>query len=337
MIKSKKYLFAILFSMFLSCSQKPAAESQTVQSNDDRIRLIIDTDANNELDDQHALAYAFANQKVFDIEGITVNNTINGDGIDGHYNEALRVMKLFNVDAIIPLYKGATKTFSEILPDINNSEFDGKAAVDFIIQQAKADDKRQLVLLPIGKLTNIALALQKAPEIKDKIKIVWLGSNYPEAGEYNLENDTTSVNPVIKSGAPFEMVVVRYGIPSGTYKVSVTRKEIEENMTGKGAVAKEAVTGRHGGVFKTFGDYSVNLFQHAKMDGDPPSRSLFDMAAVAILKNPTWATKTEIPAPVLSGNHWISKSSNESKIWLWENFNRDMIIQDLFDSMKSGK
>jgi purine nucleosidase len=327
----------MLFPVLLSCSQKPAGESQTVQSNDERIRLIIDTDANNELDDQHALAYAFANQKIFDIEGITLNNTINGDGIDGHYNEALRVMKLCNVGEIIPLYKGATKTFSEILPDINNAEYDGKAAVDFIIQQAKADDKRQLVLLPIGKLTNIALALQKAPEIKSKIKIVWLGSNYPEAGEYNLENDTTSVNPVIKSGAPFEMVVVRYGIPSGTYAVSVTRKEIEENMTGKGVVAKEAVTGRHGGVFKTFGDYSVNLFQHAKMDGDPPSRSLYDMAAVAILKNPTWATRKEIPAPVLSGNHWIINASSEHKIWLWENFNRDKIVQDLFESIKSTK
>ena len=44
--------------------------------------MIIDSDANNELDDQHAIAYALFNGDVFNVIGITVNDTRNGNGID---------------------------------------------------------------------------------------------------------------------------------------------------------------------------------------------------------------------------------------------------------------
>jgi inosine-uridine nucleoside N-ribohydrolase len=53
-----------------------------------KIPIIVDTDANNELDDQHALAYLFFNSDIFDIKGITTNATNNGGAIKGHYDEA---------------------------------------------------------------------------------------------------------------------------------------------------------------------------------------------------------------------------------------------------------
>ena len=56
----------------------------------DRISILVDTDANNELDDQHALAYAFFNREVFDIKGITVNATFGGGDADQQYEEGKR-------------------------------------------------------------------------------------------------------------------------------------------------------------------------------------------------------------------------------------------------------
>src|SRR5690606_42009842 len=44
----------------------------------EKIRVLLDTDANNELDDQHAIAYMLMNGDVFDVEGITVNSTFGG-------------------------------------------------------------------------------------------------------------------------------------------------------------------------------------------------------------------------------------------------------------------
>ena len=294
------------------------------------MKILIDTDTNNELDDQHALAYAFLNSDVFDIIGVTVNNTRNGDGIQGQYDEAQRIIRLFNLENKVPLLKGAEKSYDEIVPDIENPMFDGSEAVNFIIEKAMQADKEKLVLIPVGKLTNIALAIKKEPKIVDKIRVVWLGSNYPDPGEYNLENDTTSVNPVIESGVEFEMVTVRYGELSGTAAVTVTREDVAANLKGKGPKSETAITGRHGGTFSCFGDYSANLFEHAEMHGNPPSRALFDMAAVAIVKNPEWAEKYEVPAPRLSGINWIEQPENQNKIAIWENFNRDSIVNDLF-------
>lgn len=300
------------------------------------IKIIIDSDANNELDDQHALAYAFLNDDIFEVVGITVNNTRNGDGIQGQYDEALRVIRLFNLEEKIPLLKGSDKNYNDIVPFISDSVFDGKPAVDFIIDEAMKMNGEKLVLVPIGKLTNIALALAKKPEITDKIRVVWLGSNYPGAGEYNLDNDTTAVNPVIESGVQFEMVTVRYGEPSGTAAVTVTREEVNRFLKSKGPVSNQMVTGRHGGTFKCFGDYSANLFEHAEMHGNPPSRALFDMAALAVLKNEGWATKKEVAAPLLSGIEWIERPDNQNKIFIWENFNREGIVNDLFQLIEKS-
>ena len=176
-----------------------------------KMAVIIDTDANNELDDQFALAYLFFNGKSFTVPGVTVNATKNGGDIEGHRMEAERVMRMCKGFWKIPLIKGANKNFEDILPAIKNEHFDGSDAVDFIIEEANKPRKEKLVLLPIGKLTNIALALAKDPSIAQKVRIVWLGSNYPERGEYNLENDVSSMNYILSLDVPFEMVTVRYG------------------------------------------------------------------------------------------------------------------------------
>ena len=319
--------------MFLMLSCTGSTKKEAGEQPQEKIKILIDTDANNELDDQHALAYAFLNDDVFDIVGVTVNNTINGEGIQGHYDEAMRIIRLFNLEDKMPLKKGAVGMYSEIVPNIDEPDYDGHEAVNFIIDEAKKAGDEKLILLPVGKLTNIALALEKAPEIKDNVKVVWLGANYPDPGEYNLVNDTTSVNPVIESGVEFEMVTVRYGKPSGTAAVTVTPDEIKEHVAGKGPVADEPITGRHGGEFTTFGDYSVDLFEHINLHGDPPSRALFDMAAVAIVKNPEWAEQKTIPAPKLKGKNWVEQPNNENKIVIWENFDRDAIVNDFFEKL----
>ena len=109
-----------------------------------------------------------------------------------------------------------------------------------MLNQTKEDS---VIIVAVGKLTNIALALKKDPSFADRTKIVWLGSNYPEPGEYNQDNDTISMNYVLNSKIPFEMVTVRYGDPSGTDAVAVTQDEITKKMTNLGPKATEPITG----------------------------------------------------------------------------------------------
>lgn len=330
--------FTTAIILTMSCQQQSPDQNQEVTSNQvpesEKVRVLFDTDANNELDDQHALAYLLFNGDVFEIEGITVNRTHSGGAIERHMEEAERVVKLCAAEDLVEVYKGADGSFEEIRDYVHEIEFDGYEAVNHIIERAKASGEQKLILLPVGKLTNIALAIEKDSSIIPHIDIVWLGSNYPEPGEYNQDNDIPALNYILDKEVPFEIAMVRYGKPSGTDAVRVTPEEINEKMPGAGPEIDEPVTGRHGGKFTNFGDYSVSLFEHIDLHGDPPSRALFDMAAVAIVKNPSWAEKTEIPAPIMKDGEWQERPDNNRKIVIWENFDSDVIMNDFYETME---
>jgi len=301
----------------------------------EQTRVVLDTDANNELDDQHAIAYLLFSGDAFDVEGITVNRTRGGGDVEKQAEEAERIVRLAGLERRFRVIRGANGSFTEIAPQLDRPDFDGAAAVDLIIREAHEPASEPLVLLPVGKLTNIALALKKDPSIARRVRVVWLGSNYPEPGEYNQENDEGALRYILDSSdVAFEIALVRYGTPSGTDAVRVTREEIRARMPGKGPRAREPVPGRNGGQFTTFGDYSVDLFEHITLDGTPPSRALFDMAAVAIVKNPAWARSRRIPAPRLAADgRWSERPGNPRTIVLWEHFDRDAIMRDFYAAM----
>ena len=297
-----------------------------------KLPIILDTDANNELDDQHALAYLFFNDETFDIKGITVNTTYNGGEIDQHYDEAKRIADLCDVSGKYPILKGANGNFDELKAGAQSETLDGKTAVDFIIEQAHKTKKEKLIVAAIGKLTNVALAIEKDPSIKEHIKLVWLGSNYPEPGEYNQENDIPSLNYLLEQDLDFEIVTVRYGKKSGSDAVKVSLNEVLEKMVDMGPEV-EPVMGRHGGSFTNFGDYSIELFSKIDLYGDPPSRALFDLVALAVLKNSQWGEKRSIPAPTVVDEKWVDRPQNQKQITLWENFDRKAIINDFYESL----
>lgn len=321
----KPYLI-LVFVFLMGCSI-PQRETTP------KIRVVFDTDTNNELDDQHALAYLLFNQDIFKIEAITINTTSSGGNIELQYAEARRVLQLCNADSL-PVLKGADQSFQQIIPFLNSAEFDGHAAVARIIEEAHRPATEKLVVLAVGKLTNVALAVAKDSSIANRIRLVWLGSNYPDPGEHNQNNDTVAMNYLLNTKIDFEMVTVRYGKPSGTSVVTITQKEVGEVMPGLGPHISKPVTGRHGGEFYCFGDYSVNLFDHIDYHGDPPARSLFDMAAVAVVKNPEWAQVTSHPAPLFVNGVWIQRPNNTRQIKIWEYFDRNAIVTDFIQSLK---
>jgi inosine-uridine nucleoside N-ribohydrolase len=330
MISSRSFILTLILGI-LFLNGCVTTREKPVQ----KIPLIFDTDTNNELDDQHALAYLLFNGGIFDLVGVTINATRSGGAIENHYKEAERVMRLCGYHSDLPLYSGADQSFDSIQNDISKKDFDGHIAVDFIIEEAKNYGDGKLIVLAVGKLTNVALALKKDPSIVSNIRVVWLGSNYPEPGEYNLDNDTASLNYVLKTTVEFEMVTVRYAQTTGSGAVSVTQEEINKKMPQLGPEIVIPVVGRHGREFSSFGDYSVDLFEHIDYHGNPPSRSLFDMVAVAIVKNPTWGTKKQIPAPLYIGNKWVQQRKNPRIISVWENFDKESILADFYETLEN--
>lgn len=299
-----------------------------------KIDVIFDTDADNELDDQHAIAYLLMNEETFNTLAITTNVTLPRGGIQSQIDEARRVADLVNRNPLV--LGGATGKFEDILPTVGEENYDGSEAVEFIIEKArKYSPKHKLTIIPVGKLTNVALALAKAPEITPNLRVVWLGSNIPSyENEWNLICDIPSMKYVIDStDVDFEIVPARYGEPSGTDAVRVSIDFVKTEFAGLGPKAEKPVTGRHGGEFEYFGDYSLSLFENIGSWGEGGTRALFDMVAVATVKNPAWATKTVMPAPELDGTTWTERKENPREIVVWSDFAREEIINDFIGTL----
>jgi len=96
--------------------------------------------------------------------------------------------------------------------------------VDFIIDTLRQEPEGSVTLCPLGPLTNIAMALRKAPDIADRIQeIVLMGGAYFEVGnitptaEFNIYVDPEAAAVVFGSGIP--IVVMPLDV---THKALVT-------------------------------------------------------------------------------------------------------------------
>lgn len=86
-------------------------------------------------------------------------------------------------------------------------------AVDFIIETLRAEEEGTVTLCPLGPLTNIAVALKRAPDIADRIQeIVLMGGAYFEVGnitpaaEFNIYVDPEAAQAVFACGAPITVM-----------------------------------------------------------------------------------------------------------------------------------
>ncbi len=86
-------------------------------------------------------------------------------------------------------------------------------AVDFIIDTLRAEPTGTVTLCPLGPLTNIATAFEKAPDIVGKVQeIVLMGGAYFQVGnitpaaEFNIYVDPEAADIVFKSGRPITVM-----------------------------------------------------------------------------------------------------------------------------------
>ena len=102
-------------------------------------------------------------------------------------------------------------------------------AVDFLIETLRREPAGTVTLVPIGPLTNIAAAFQRAPDIVERVQeIVLMGGAYFEGGnitpsaEFNIYVDPEAAKIVFASGAP--LVVMPLDV---THKALTSRAWVE--------------------------------------------------------------------------------------------------------------
>ena len=102
-------------------------------------------------------------------------------------------------------------------------------AVDFLIDTLRKEPPGTITLCPVAPLTNIATAMQRAPDIIPRIKeIVLMGGAYFEVGnitptaEFNIYVDPEAAKIVIGSGVPLTMMPLDV-----THKALATQPRID--------------------------------------------------------------------------------------------------------------
>ena len=211
-----RYLFLpILFALVFSLAASAATR-----------KIIFDTDPGT--DDAMALMLAL-NSPELDVRAITVvpGNVTAKQGLEN----ALRMVSLAN-RCDIPVAAGAqhplfqkliTAEFWHGKNGLANIELppskckvNSRYGPDLIIELVHAAP-HEITLVPVGPLTNIALAAEKDPSIVPLVKEVILmggsitGGNVNAAAEANIYNDPEAAQIVFQAGWPVTMVGLDVG------------------------------------------------------------------------------------------------------------------------------
>ena len=133
---------------------------------------------------------------------------------------------------------GRTGLDGPMLPD-PETPLQEQHAVDYIIDTLRHEPAGTVTLVPIGPLSNIAMAMQRAPDIIPRIQqIILMGGAYFEVGnitpaaEFNIYVDPHAAQIVFASGVPVTMMPLDVTHKALTRKDRVAALRAIGNQTG---------------------------------------------------------------------------------------------------------
>ena len=288
-----------------------------------KVRMVLDTDTYNEIDDQFAIAYALLAPEKIELEALYAAPFHNfhsegpEDGMEKSYDEIIKLLKLANREDMIPnVYRGSRKYLEN-----ETTPVESPAADDLIARVKALPEGEVLYVVAIGAITNVASALIKAPEIGEKMVIVWLGGHamhWADTHEFNMMQDVAAARVVFDSSA----ALVQLPCMGVVDHCMVSKPELEYWLVDKNPLA----------------DYLArNTIAEAEAyaSGKPWSRVIWDITTIA------WLVDTEgkimqdslehRPIPEYD-HHYGCDQRRPFMKYVW-NINRDALFEDLFSRL----
>lgn len=238
-------------------------------------------------------------------------------GVDQSVEETYRVFEAAGVDPDGLVFRGADEYMVDETTPV------GSEGVDRIVELARAAEGI-VYIVAIGCVTNIASALLVAPDIADKIVVVWT-SGYPSTDDrsnkpsMNLVQDVDATRVVLESGVPY---VYMPGYLIGQ-QLTVSQPDMHEWVAGTGPL----------------GDLLVDLYDNNPLyemfgidDHFARTWVIWDLICLAWLIDPALVTTTLRPTPELSDELRWDLQNAENRPLMREaiGVNRDGIFRDLF-------
>lgn len=283
------------------------------------VHMVLDTDAYNEIDDQYAIAYALAAEKL-QVEAFYAapftndNSTGPEDGMEKSYQEILKLLGLMDLER--PVFRGSGRYLSD-----EKTPVDSPAARDLCRRAMTYTPEQPLYVVAIGAITNVASALLLEPEIADRIVIVWLGGNalhWPDNLEFNCMQDVAAARVVYNSGAPLVLLPCM-GVVSA---FTTTEPELYRWLGDKNPLCDYLVA------------HTVEAAnQYAA--GKIWSRAIWDVTAVGWLLNDEnrFMLDSLVPTPIPEYDHRYAVDPNRPLCRYVYHIDRDALFGDLFSRL----
>ena len=292
-----------------------------------RLRVVLDSDTYNEIDDQYAVAYSLLSSERMSVEAIYAAPFVNSlsasaaIGMEKSYEEIFRLLDFLPGGDKNAVFRGSDRFFER-----KGRPVDSPAARDLIEKALKPSDE-PLYVLTIGCPANVSSAILMEPKIKEKIVVIWLGGTthyWPSASEFNLRQDVIASQVLFDSGVPLVQIPTK----NVAEHLRTTVPELDKNMRGRSRI----------------GDYLYGQFlqyyalrSKGKNRGYPYSKVIWDISAIAWLNNPEWVPSEIVSSPMLTDDMKWKATTNRHNIRVANNVNRDAVFNDLFNRLASLK
>lgn len=284
-----------------------------LESQPDKIRMVLDTDTFNEVDDQFALAYAIRSEERIKLEAIYAapfkneRSSSPGEGMELSYAEIKKVLGILKNESI-NVFRGSTD-FLESMEKPKENE-----AVQDLIRRAKtAENENPLYVVAIGAITNVASAILLEPKIIERIVVVWLGGNalfWHNTKEFNLFQDIIAARTIFDCGVP----LVHIPCAGVTTHLHTTIAELEEYLNRKSEI----------------GAYLTEIVRQYAVSPYAWSKVIWDIAPIAWLINPDWVPGNYVHSPIVTDQFTWSFDQSRHLIKSAYFVKRDHIFGDLF-------
>lgn len=320
---------------------------------DGRVRVVIDTDAANEIDDPFAIAWALLARERLQVEAVYAaphsfahrRHTLSaaqrrhfaqrgwdpasvalpcfdppGAGMERSHAAILAVYDQLGLDARGRVLRGSTRYLAAL--DVPERS---EASAHLIATALAMPADEPLYVVAIGCATNLANALLIEPAIAERIVVVWT-SGYPSHAphpnhSFNLEQDLLASQWLLDSGVPH---VYLPGFHVGA-QLRLSLPEMERWVRGRGAI----------------GAHLFELYTHNPLwdlqgitSFEAHSWVIWDLINIAWLIEPEWVPSEIVRTPWLRADKRWRADASRHPMREAHGVQRDAIFGAFFEALR---
>ena len=283
------------------------------------VRVIVDADTANEIDDLYAIVRAIAAPE-FQVEGLTsahfTRSTESNETVHRSQKINEQLLDAMGLRSSIPHPVGADRSMPDAMTAVDSP------AARFIIERAHAGDKNnKLIVFALGACTNLASALVLDPSIESKVIFAFIDGDYKDGkwgpGIFNWKNDISAVKVIIESEVEYFHMPAR----SVSVEMKLSKNDVDQHLKGKGGVW----------------DLLVDRWETFPRTANQKVKVMWDVSLIEAILRPELATPVVVGAPIIHDAQTVEQyPENKRRVTVFEAIDAEGMDRDFWKAIDAA-